>query len=114
MSSKNEVVKLSLIKTVNGLTIVLQHDVCNPTPYDRVNLLRGVKGVFRDYLDVLDMKDALAILKKYDVRYVLFRRQSPLAYLLSHTRGWKQTYVDETAVLFERNDESAQSAIRAP
>jgi hypothetical protein len=39
----------SLIKTVNGLTIVLQHDVCNPTPYDRVNLLRGVKGVFRDY-----------------------------------------------------------------
>ena len=72
------------------------------------------KGVFRDYLDVLDMKDTLAILKKYDVRYVLFRRQSPLAYLLSHTPGWKQTYVDETAVLFERNDESAQSAIRAP
>jgi hypothetical protein len=39
----------SLIKTVNGLTIMLQHDVCNPRPYDRINLISGVKGVFRDY-----------------------------------------------------------------
>jgi glycosyl hydrolase family 109/GFO/IDH/MocA oxidoreductase family protein len=39
----------SLIKTVNGLTILLQHDVCNPRPYDRINLISGVKGVFRDY-----------------------------------------------------------------
>ena len=39
----------SLIKTVNGLTILLQHDVSNPRPYDRINLISGVKGVFRDY-----------------------------------------------------------------
>jgi hypothetical protein len=39
----------SLIKTVNGLTIMLQHDVSNPRPYDRINLISGVKGVFRDY-----------------------------------------------------------------
>lgn len=39
----------SLIKTVNGLTIMLQHDVSNARPYDRINLISGVKGVFRDY-----------------------------------------------------------------
>jgi Oxidoreductase family, NAD-binding Rossmann fold len=41
----------SLIKTVNGLTIVVQHDVVNPQPYDRVNLIKGVKGMFRGYPD---------------------------------------------------------------
>ncbi len=40
---------LSLIKTANGLTILLQHDVVNPRPYDRINLISGSKGVFRDY-----------------------------------------------------------------
>ena len=39
----------SLIKTANGLTIMLQHDVVNPRPYDRINLVSGTKGVFRDY-----------------------------------------------------------------
>lgn len=39
----------SLIKTANGLTIMLQHDVVNPRPYDRINLISGTKGVFRDY-----------------------------------------------------------------
>jgi hypothetical protein len=39
----------SLIKTANGLTITVQHDVCNPQPYDRINLIQGVKGLFRDY-----------------------------------------------------------------
>jgi len=39
----------SLIKTANGLTIMVQHDVCNPQPYDRINLIKGVQGVFRDY-----------------------------------------------------------------
>ena len=39
----------SLIKTANGLTIMLQHDVSNPRPYDRINSITGVKGIFRDY-----------------------------------------------------------------
>jgi len=39
----------SLIKTAGGLTIMLQHDVSNPRPYDRINLISGVKAVFRDY-----------------------------------------------------------------
>lgn len=39
----------SLIKTVNGLTIMLQHDVSTPRPYDRINHIQGTKGTFRDY-----------------------------------------------------------------
>ncbi len=41
----------SLIKTAKGRTIVVQHDVVNPQPYDRVNLIKGVKGMFRGYPD---------------------------------------------------------------
>ena len=40
---------LSLIRTASGLTILLEHDVVNPRPYDRINLISGTKGVFRDY-----------------------------------------------------------------
>jgi hypothetical protein len=39
----------SIIRTARGRTIVLQHDVVDPRPYDRVNLISGTKGVFRDY-----------------------------------------------------------------
>ncbi len=39
----------SLIKTVNGLTINLQHDVSNPHPYSRLNAIAGTKGIFKDY-----------------------------------------------------------------
>lgn len=39
----------SLIKTVNGLTINLQHDVSNPHPYSRLNTIAGTKGIFTDY-----------------------------------------------------------------
>ncbi len=39
----------SIIKTVQGRTIMLQHDVVTPRPYDRINLIAGTKGIFRDY-----------------------------------------------------------------
>jgi hypothetical protein len=39
----------SLIKTAKGRTIVLQHDVISPRPYDRINLISGTKGTFRDF-----------------------------------------------------------------
>lgn len=39
----------SLIRTVKGRTIVLQHDVVTPRPYDRNNLIAGTRGTFRDY-----------------------------------------------------------------
>ena len=39
----------SLIKTVAGKNILLQHNVTLPTPYDRLNSVRGTKGAFRDF-----------------------------------------------------------------
>jgi hypothetical protein len=39
----------SLIETVNGLTVNLQHDISNPHPNDRLNSIAGTKGVFKDY-----------------------------------------------------------------
>jgi predicted dehydrogenase len=39
----------SLIRTATGRSIVLQHDVISPRPYDRINLVSGTKGTFRSY-----------------------------------------------------------------
>jgi len=39
----------SVIKTAMGRTIMLQHNVSTPRPYDRINLIQGTKGIFRDY-----------------------------------------------------------------
>lgn len=39
----------SLIKTAKGLLITLEHNVATPEPYDRINLIAGSKGIFRDY-----------------------------------------------------------------
>jgi predicted dehydrogenase len=39
----------SIIKTAQGRSILLQHDVVNPRPYSRLNLIEGTKGIFADY-----------------------------------------------------------------
>jgi hypothetical protein len=39
----------SIIKTTRGRTILLQHNVVSPMPYDRLNMIQGSAGVFRDY-----------------------------------------------------------------
>jgi predicted dehydrogenase len=41
----------SIIKTAMGRTIMVQHDVSNPHPYSRINLIKGTKGMFRGYPD---------------------------------------------------------------
>jgi len=42
-------INTSIIKTVKGRTILLQHDVVNPRPYSRLNSIQGPKGMFADY-----------------------------------------------------------------
>jgi len=59
-------------------------------------------GVFADYLDIMGLKNSLALLRKHHVRYVLYGREKALAYLLRNTPEWKVIYEDKTAVLFER------------
>lgn len=44
-------VNTSLIRTSKGRTIMLQHNVSTPRPYDRINQVQGSKGIFRDYPD---------------------------------------------------------------
>ena len=39
----------SLIKTVNGRTIMVQHDTTTPRPYSRHNLIQGANGVFAGF-----------------------------------------------------------------
>ena len=39
----------SLIKTVRGRTIMIQHDTTTPRPYTRHNLIQGTNGVFAGY-----------------------------------------------------------------
>lgn len=39
----------SIIKTVKGRTILLQHNVVSPRPYSRLNSISGTKGAFADY-----------------------------------------------------------------
>ena len=39
----------SIIKTMKGRTILLQHNVVSPRPYSRLNSIQGTKGAFADY-----------------------------------------------------------------
>ena len=39
----------TLVKTVNGKSIMVQHDVSSPRPYSRIQLVSGTRGVARDY-----------------------------------------------------------------
>ncbi len=42
-------INLSLIRTRMGKTIILQHSTVLPRPYDRIFLISGTRGTFRDY-----------------------------------------------------------------
>ena len=39
----------TLLKTVKGKSIMVQHDVSSPRPYTRINLISGPKGIVQDY-----------------------------------------------------------------
>ncbi len=63
-------------------------------------------GVLKDFLDILFSRDSLQLLDKYHIDHVLLWKKQPLAYLLSHTPGWKLVRTegtgDNTFALFER------------
>ena len=42
-------VNVSLIKTVQGRTIIVQHSTNLPRPYSRIHLVQGTKGLFQGY-----------------------------------------------------------------
>lgn len=59
-------------------------------------------GTFKDYLDITHLKDSLALLDKRQIRYVLFKTDTPLVYLLKATHAWKVDYEDTDTILLER------------
>lgn len=60
-------------------------------------------GVFKDYIDLTQLRGSLKILDKYDIQYVFFSKSAPFSYLLEHTPGWTVEYKDKNAILFERS-----------
>ena len=67
-------VNTSLIKTAKGRTIMLQHNITTPRPYDRINLIQGSKGIFRDYpariyIEGQEGGERFANLDKYKAQY---------------------------------------------
>ena len=74
-------------------------------------------GVLKDYLDLLHsdslVRNITSILRKYNIRYVLFSPgnsknsllgDSGLVYVLEHDPHWKVAYQDKICVLLERVD----------
>jgi hypothetical protein len=64
---------ISLIKTVKGRLIELEHNVADPQPYDRINLIAGTKGIYRDYPSRIyidgDRGDAFGPIEPYKEKY---------------------------------------------
>jgi hypothetical protein len=64
----------SLIKTAKGLLIRLEHNVATPEPYDRINLIAGASGIFRDYpprifIDGQTQGDTWESIDRYKAQY---------------------------------------------
>jgi hypothetical protein len=59
-------------------------------------------GVFKDYIDLIELKNPSAILNKYGIRYVLFPPGEPLSLVLEHDPSWKVAYSGAMSTVFER------------
>jgi len=59
-------------------------------------------GVFDDYLRIVLLRNSLDLLRRYDIRYVLYPPGAPFAYLLDHSDRWRVLYADGVARLYER------------
>jgi hypothetical protein len=71
-------------------------------------------GVLRDYLDIVHLRNSLGLLDRYEVRYVLFEKDTPLVYLLEQTRDWDPAYDDGQTVLLERRQPRTPLGRSAP
>ncbi|GAC1655196.1 MAG: hypothetical protein NVS9B15_15990 [Acidobacteriaceae bacterium] len=60
------------------------------------------RGVLKDYLDLIQLKQSVEVLDKYKAHFVLFPKADPLSYLLRHDSSWKVAYEDERDEVFER------------
>jgi hypothetical protein len=75
-----------------------------PTFVDSRTDVFEYKGVLKDYLDAIALKDSLAIVDRYHAKYIFFpSKDDPFTYLVRHTEGWHVIYDDGVSCVFERN-----------
>jgi hypothetical protein len=60
-------------------------------------------GTLKDYLDLIGLKEPLAILDRRQIQYVYFKPDDHLVYLLRHTGGWDVLYQDQNSILLKRH-----------
>lgn len=59
-------INTSILKTVKGRTIMLQHDTVSPRPYSRHNMIQGSKGAFADYPERLYLDEVAKKTRKHE------------------------------------------------
>jgi len=69
---------------------------------DSRNDIFEYNGTLKDYLDITWLVKSEELLTKRRVSYILYTRDSPLAYFLSKDVYWKELYHDERAVIYRR------------
>jgi len=72
------------------------------------------EGVFRDYLDVLDLQQPRVVLEKYKISAALLSPGPPLTYVLEHDPAWKVVYRDPACVLLEKAEGSSAASADKP
>jgi hypothetical protein len=71
-------------------------------------------GVFKDYIDLLGLENAPAILDKYRIQYVLLGPEESVSVLLRHDRNWKVVFSGPSSLMFERVGDPPPTEIRKP
>ena len=61
-------INTSMIKTVKGRSIMVQHDTTTPRPYSRHNLIQGTNGVFAGFPDRIAVENVPKNIKQKYVR----------------------------------------------
>jgi len=82
-------VNLSLIRTLNGRTILVSHDTNLPRPYSRINLVQGTRGLFQGYPDRVYVEERSPQHKWEPAESYLPEFEHPL---------WKNTHAQSTQV----------------
>ena len=117
----------SLIKTVKGRTIMVQHDTTTPRPYTRHNLIQGTNGVYGQYPDRFALEslgefhewqhDMSSLQERYD--HELWKRTEAAANELGGHGGmdfvmlWRTVYCLRNGLPLDQNvyDAAAWSAV---
>lgn len=87
--------------TFGGYMILQANDV--PTFIDSRTDIFEYKGILKDYLDIIQMKDSLNVIDRYHARYVLFPPKDPVTYMLRQSTRWHLVFEDSRACVFERS-----------